>query len=237
MVDAAKNRKSAFGEWKIRDQYFSDVHMFTRIKTVAELQNLRQTYRALYYMKEKHQGQTRKAMKYSDAQLPYIVHPLMMACHAMSMNLLDDELLAATLLHDVCEDCGVAPEELPFLQGVRDIVALVTKKEHPGLTKEEYTRTYYEAIAGSPKAMMIKILDRCNNVSTMALSFSDQKLGSYIQETEDYVMPLLQKLKREEPEYHNAVFLIKYQLLSLLESLKVMLLEKHPEEAETKYEN
>ena len=228
MMKAEPDRKQMLGEWKIRDQYFSDIHMFTRVKTVAELRDLRQTYRALYYMKEKHQGQTRKAMKYSDAVLPYIIHPLMMACHALSMNLLDDELLAAVLLHDVCEDCGTAPEELPFPQGVRDIVALVTKKEHPGESKEEYTRRYYEAIQSNPKAMMVKILDRCNNVSTMALSFTDQKLGSYIEETEEYVMPLLQKLTREEPEYHNAVFLVKYQLLSLLESLKVMLLEKHP---------
>lgn len=230
MASTKPDRKQMLGSWKIRDQYFSDVHMFTRVKTVAELRNLKQTYRALYYMKEKHSGQTRKAMKYSDAMLPYIIHPLMMACHALSMNLLDDELLAAILLHDVCEDCSVAAEDLPFSPEVRRIVDLVTKKDHPGLTKEEYTREYYQGISGDPKAMVVKILDRCNNVSTMALSFSDQKLNEYIQETEDHVMPLLKKLKQEEPEYHNAVFLIKYQLLSLLESLKVMLLEKYPEE-------
>ena len=219
MVDAAKNRKSALGEWKIRDQYFSDVHMFTRIKTVAELQNLRQTYRALYYMKEKHQGQTRKAMKYSDAQLPYIVHPLMMACHAMSMNLLDDELLAATLLHDVCEDCGTAPEELPVNEQTREAVRLVTKPENFGKTDPEY-RTYYEGIAGNRIALIVKLLDRCNNISSMATSFTDEHMAEYIKETQEYIHPLMKRARDEYPEYSNQLFLIRYHMNSVLETVR-----------------
>ena len=52
-----------------------------------------------------------------------------MACHALAMGLEEDELLAAILLHDVCEDCGVPPGELPVCEEVRRIVALVTKPE------------------------------------------------------------------------------------------------------------
>ena len=227
MNGTGETRGINYGQWKVRDQYFSEDHMFTRLKTVAELWDLKETYRALYYMKEKHQGQYRKAMKHSDNTLPYIVHPLMMTCHALAMDIRDDAILAALLLHDVCEDCGVEIDELPFSPEVKEIVGLVTKKPHPDLSKDEYNREYYAAIQGNAKAMMVKVIDRCNNVSTMALSFGDRKISSYIQETEDYVMPLLQKLKEEEPGFHNAVFLLKYQLVSVLESLKAMLLDRY----------
>ena len=70
------------------------------------------------------------------------------------------------------------------------------------------------------------MIDRCNNVSTMAQTFNDKKLAEYIDETETYVFPVLSKIKRTWPEYNNAVFLVKYQMLSVLESLKVMLSEK-----------
>ena len=72
----------------------------------------------------------------------------------------------------------------------------------------------------------IKVIDRCNNVSTMAGCFKDEKLAEYIDETEKYVFPLLSRIKQTWPEYNNVVFLVKYHMLSVLESLKVMLAEK-----------
>ena len=150
----------------------------------------------------------------------------MMACHAQSMGISDDELLAVILLHDVCEDCGVKPEELPFSDEVRQAVDLLTKKPSGTVSGKEAAALYYKAISGNRIASVVKVIDRCNNVSTMALSFSDQKLNEYIEETEEFVMPLLVKIKHNYPEYNNAVFLIKYQMLSVLESLKAMLMGK-----------
>lgn len=211
-------------EWEIRDQLFSEEHMFTRLKTIAEIKGLTETYRALYYIRSKHAGQFRKKMMFSDAHVPYIIHPLMMACHAQSMGLSDDTLLSVILLHDVCEDCGVEPADLPFSEPVRRSVELLTKKEDPGLSKEERNKVYYSGIAADPVASMAKIIDRCNNVSTMAQAFSDEKLNEYIEETETYVLPLLKTVKQNYLEYNNAVFLIKYHMLSVLESLKNMMM-------------
>ena len=103
-------------------------------------------------------------------------------------------------------------------------VDLLTKKAHPGIAEDEYTRDYYDAIAGNETAAIVKALDRCNNVSTMALSFNNERLSEYIEETETYVIPLLASIKHNSVRYHNAVFLIKYHMLSVLESLKAMLL-------------
>ncbi len=213
-------------EWEFREQMYSREHMFTRLKTVAELAGLKETYQALYYMREQHEGQFRKRLKYSDALVPYSVHPLMMACHAQSMGLTDDKLLTVILLHDVCEDCDVQPEDLPFSEEVKEAVALLTKDPDSSLSKEENTKRYYEAISENRFASVTKVIDRCNNVSTMAQSFDDRKLADYIEETETYVLPLLSKIKQTLPEYNNVVFLVKYQMLSVLESLKIMLSEK-----------
>ena len=213
-------------EWEIREQLYSEEHMFTRLKTVAELSGLNETYKALYYIREQHRGQYRKKLKYSDAEIPYITHPLMMACHAQSMGLNDDKLLTVILLHDVCEDCGVSPEELPFSPEVQEAVSLLTKKYDSDLSKRENETRYYDALKKNRLAAMAKVIDRCNNVSTMAGSFNDKKLAEYIEETENYVFPVLSATKQTWPEYNNAVFLIKYQMLSVLESLKIMLSEK-----------
>lgn len=213
-------------EWELRDQLYSEEHMFTRLKTIAEVIGLKETYKALYYIRDQHEGQYRKKLKYSDAKVPYIVHPLMMACHAYSMGLADDNLLAVILLHDVCEDCGIACHQLPFSENIQDAVDLLTKKPDDTLSKAENTIRYYQGLEKNRLAAMAKAIDRCNNVSTMAQSFSDKKLAEYIDETEGYVFPLLSTIKQAWPEYNNAVFLIKYHMLSVLESLKIMLSEK-----------
>jgi len=213
-------------EWELREQLYSEEHMFTRLKTIAELSGLRETYKALYYVRDKHNGQYRKKLKFSDARVPYIIHPLMMACHALSMGLCDDKLLAVILLHDVCEDCGMTPEELPFSPEVQEAVSLLTKKFDAHLPKEENETVYYQRLRENRLAAMTKVIDRCNNVSAMAASFNAEKMAEYIEETETFVFPVLSAIKRTWPEYNNAVFLIKYQMLSVLESLKIMLSEK-----------
>lgn len=69
-------------------------------------------------------------------------------------------------------------------------------------------------------ASIVKLLDRCNNVSTMVTGFQPNKMAKYIDETECYILPLLDKVKHEYDEYYDATFLIKYQILSVLETLK-----------------
>ena len=141
--------------------------------------------------------------------IPYINHPLTMACHALAMGLEDDALLAAVLLHDVCEDCGVEPSELPVDPDVQHVVALVTKPVH-GFDE----RKYYMAISENPMAAMVKCLDRCNNLSGMAAGFSVERIQDYIEETERYYPTLLDVIK-DQPEYNNAAWLLSYQMTCL----------------------
>ena len=113
-------------DWTIADALFSAEHMYTRLAATAEGEELWETLSALRFMKKQHEGQYRKPSLFSDVKVPYITHPLMMACHAHALGIREDKILATILLHDVCEDCGVAPEELPFSEEIQEAVRLLS---------------------------------------------------------------------------------------------------------------
>ena len=50
-----------------------------------------------------------------------------------------------------------------------------------------------------------------------------EKIVDYINETEKYIIPLLTTLKNRYPEYGDPAFLVKYHIISLLESIKALL--------------
>ena len=114
---------------------------------------------------------------------------------------------------------GVHVEDLPVNDVVKEAVRLVTKD------KSKDTYDYYQEISENAIATMVKLLDRCNNVSGMSAAFSKEKLVKYINETEEYVYPLLQTAKTRYSEYSNQVFLIKYHMTSVVTSLKYQLIE------------
>ena len=202
----------------LSDRLFSEARMSTYISAYCNAKHLHQTKKALAFAKEKHSGQFRKAGHSSD-KVPYIYHPLMLTCHALALGLEEDDLLSACLLHDVCEDCGIKPEELPVNEETKEAVRLLTKDENFEKTDEDRT-LYYDGIAGNRIAMMVKILDRCNNVSTMATSFTDEHMAEYIKETQEYIHPLIEKVRNDYPEYANQLFLIRYHMNSVMEALK-----------------
>lgn len=211
-------------DWLIREKMYDEEHMFTRLRTFASEEGMTEFYQSLSYAKEKHREQYRSANLYTESEtenIPYIIHPLMMACHAHALGIRDDEVLASIMLHDVCEDCSVKPSELPFSKNVQEIVALLTK-DPVHKHDEGYNEKYYGAIKQNKKAAIVKALDRCNNVSTMAGSFDHERLVEYIKETEKYAYDLFDYIKDNYLEYNDAVFIIKYQTMSLIETIKCM---------------
>lgn len=207
----------------LNEKFFSEDHMFTRLMGHAIEENLSETYQALYYAREKHAGQARKKSPLTQEHIPYITHPLMMACHAHAMGIRDDKVLATILLHDVCEDCGVKSSNLPFSEQVKHSVELLTKpKDYKGSDVEK--KRYYHGISTDSTASIVKALDRCNNVAFMAMSFPREKIICYVEETEEYVYPLLEHIKHDDIIYNDAVFLIKYQLKSTIETIKAFIM-------------
>lgn len=192
---------------------FSPDKMYTYIRGFATALRMEQTLKALTFSREKHQGQLRKSGE------PYIVHPLTMACDAMSMGIKDDNIIATILLHDVCEDCGVSLQELPVNDVVRRGVQLMTFTVLDGETKESAKTRYYNMLIQSKEAVITKLIDRCHNVSSMAGTFSIEKLKSYIDETRTYVLPLLRQAKDHFPEESDRLFTLKYHITSVVDAI------------------
>lgn len=193
---------------------FDSEKMYTYIKGYASGAQMEQTLRALSFARSKHDRQYRKD------GAPYIVHPLTMACNALSMGIRKDEVIATILLHDVCEDCGVALSELPVNAEVRRAVELMTFTVMEGETKENAKVRYYNMMLESRPATLCKLIDRCHNVSSMAGTFSKEKLISYIEETRHYVLPLLKRAKAVYPNDSDVLFVLKYHICSVVDSIE-----------------
>ena len=160
---------------------------------------------AYRFAEKAHEGQTRLSGE------PFVEHPLQTALYLAELRL-DSSALAAALLHDVMEDCGVGFEELndQFGEEVAKLVDGVTK-----LTKTELIAEEREAIlrSGSDDAVaqaeslrkmltymaedirvvLIKLADRLHNMRTLEALPEDRRL-SIAQETLDIYAPLAHRL-------------------------------------------
>ena len=213
-------------DWTMLDSLFSTEHMYSRMTVFAEVEHLTETQKALRFMREAHEGQTRKPAFYSNTPVPYIAHPLLMACHAHALGIKEDAILATILLHDVLEDCCVKLQEIPCSESVKEAVRLLTRVEDGSPNRNALNKRYYDTISQNRIACLVKIIDRCNNISTMASAFSRKKVIKYIKETEAYVMPLIEHARKTIPEYVDALFVIKYHMRSILESMKAMIMKE-----------
>lgn len=205
-------------EWEQLDRVFSEEPMLAFVKGAAVRNGLAQTLIALEVSQEAHTGQTRKG-----SNVAYINHPLAMFCHALAMGIDQDDVLAAILLHDVVEDFAgcYTLQTLPVNVTVRGLVDLLTWQ--PDTDDGEARRRYYERIATDPDAMFIKALDRCNNLSLMVAALSKARIITYIEETETHILPMMEMLMHRHPRYGNAMFLLKYQMVTLMETVKRLL--------------
>ncbi|MBR0451191.1 MAG: helix-turn-helix domain-containing protein [Oscillospiraceae bacterium] len=199
-----------------QSEIFDWEHMKTFVKTTAKQKKMENTAKALDFAVKAHDGQLRKK-----SDIPYISHPLTLACHCLAMDICDDAVIAACLLHDVIEDCGVTRDELPVDEETKHIVELLTREKDDS-RREKILKEYYGAISGNPKAALIKCVDRCNNLSTMSWGLSRDRQFRYIDETDRYVLPLL-KVVKAVPEFNNAAWLLQYQIETMVDLYKRML--------------
>ena len=188
-------------------------HMEVFVKHTARAKGYHDTLKALNFAVKAHDGQTRK-----NSDIPYIYHPLNLACHCFALRVDDDALIAACLLHDVLEDTDCTLNDLPVGEEAKRLVKLMShekNEEH----RDEIMKAYFKGLSGDPKAALIKCVDRCNNLTTMSWGLSRDRIYRTINETERYVLPLLKVLK-QTPEYNNASWLLQYQIRSMLDIYK-----------------
>ncbi|QUA52161.1 helix-turn-helix transcriptional regulator [Aristaeella lactis] len=211
-VDEEKN-------WELGRINYDPEHMFTRVKVKAEEKGMFQTLRVLDLLRPAHGAQPRKS-KYG-FKASYTVHPLTMACHALAMGLVDDDVLAACLAHDMVEDAHMKPEDLPVNDRVREAVRLVSKNMYDP-NDPDWEKKYFENIRENPLACLVKCLDRVNNLAGMADAFSRKKMIRYTAETDKYYPALLEVVKKTHG-WNDAWWLLRYQMMTMVETFKRLL--------------
>ena len=145
-----------------------------------------------------HQGQLRKSGG------PYLEHPLHVAEILADLQL-DADTLAAALLHDVPEDCGISLDEIEanFGSQVTKLVDGVTKlnkltsRTQEGETKSrvqaENLRKMLMATAEDLRVILIKLADRLHNAQTLG-ALPPEKRRAIAQETLEIYAPLAHRL-------------------------------------------
>ena len=145
-----------------------------------------------------HEGQLRKSGE------PYLEHPLQVALTLAELQL-DASSLAAALLHDVPENCGVPISEIEtrFGSEVAKLVDGTTKLGKLSLpapvevasreSQAENLRKMLMAMAEDLRVVFIKLADRLHNMRTLD-ALPPEKQRSIAQETLEIYAPLAHRL-------------------------------------------
>jgi len=155
--------------------------------------------RAAYeFAAQAHRGQMRKSGK------PYLEHPLHTAVTLVDLRL-DADTLAAALLHDVPEDCGISLDEIEakfgpqvakLVDGVTKLNRLTSRTEagEPELKFQSANlRKMLIAMAEDLRVILIKLADRLHNMRTLG-ALPLEKRQAIAQETLEIYAPLSHRL-------------------------------------------
>ena len=209
-------------DWELKPVNYDFGHMFTFVKGRAQMYCMPQALKVLDLLRAAHGGQERRS-RYG-FETTYMVHPLTMACHALAMKIREDDVIAACLAHDMAEDSKdpkILPEDLPVNERVREAVCLVSKNLYDR-GKAGWEEDYFAAIRKNPLACLVKCMDRVNNLAGMADAFSRERMIRYTEETDRHYPALLDVIKKV-PEWNDAWWLLRYQMMTMLEAFKRLL--------------
>lgn len=174
---------------------------------------------ALEYARKFHTG-FRK-----DGISPVFSHQIAIGFHVLDLPglLFPEETVAAVMLHDTVEDHGAHHEEIirqRFGPRVHSAVMSVTKKipVYVGDQKvhiiERDEGELFAAMANEPIGSIVKPADRSHNQKTMGGVFTADKQISYVQFTDDYIIPMINQARKNFPQQYQAYMLLQDKLES-----------------------
>ncbi|MBI4202888.1 MAG: bifunctional (p)ppGpp synthetase/guanosine-3',5'-bis(diphosphate) 3'-pyrophosphohydrolase [Chloroflexi bacterium] len=209
--------------------------LFTQIASYLPEERVAFVRRAYEFAAKSHDGQMRLSGE------PYIIHPVETANYLADLQL-DAATIAAALLHDVMEDCGVSFQEIEeeFGADVARLVDGVTKLNKLDLVKAdrvdswegpdrqsddgehaESLRKLLVAMAQDLRVVLIKLADRLHNMRTLQAHTLERR-RAIAQETLDIYAPLAHRLgmwdikwRLEDMAFHH-LEPVKYKEISRL---------------------
>ena len=146
-----------------------------------------------------------------------------------------EHVLIVAFLHDLLEDYNVPVETLKSKFGaeVVEAVLLLSKKVD---NKKKAIELYFSEIGANPIASVVKGGDRIHNHQTLGNVFTCKKQKEYIQETEEFILPMLKEARNNFPDQELAYENIKHALKGQIELLRLSIEAKIQLEELTKKE-
>lgn len=155
--------------------------------------------KAIVFATEAHEGQTRKL-----AKTPYILHPLEVAAIAATVTG-DMSVMAAAVLHDTIEDCGITEQQIrdSFGDRVADLVVSETENRSLSGTAEQTWQKRKEdsiAVLKNSDDIGVKILWLSDKLSNMRSFYR-----MYIKNKDELFSGLHQKDPKVQGWYYKTI--------------------------------
>ncbi len=203
--------------------------LMREVKTyIQEPESLALIEKAYRYAQSHHEGQLRRSGE------PYMIHAAQVGYILATMKV-GPRTICAGLMHDVLEDCGVAPEQMSadfdeeitmLVEGVTKIGKLKFKDE------KEYQaanhRKIFIAMANDIRVSVIKLVDRLHNMRTLEY-MPPEKQKKIAAETLQVYAPIAHRLGiseiKNELEDLSFYYLDRekyYEIAHLVEEKKAM---------------
>jgi len=171
--------------------------LIEKAREYLEPERLALVEKAYKYASKAHKGQVRKSGE------PYEEHPLQVALTLAELQF-DATALAAALLHDVPEDCGIPVSEIEAEFGAEvaklvDGTTKLGKLSRAGRSvaaselQVENLRKMLVAMAEDLRVVFIKLADRLHNMATLD-ALDTEKRHNIAQETLEIYAPLAHRL-------------------------------------------
>ena len=205
-------------------QYGYDEHVLRRrLENYFKEHKMTEAQRALEYAWEKHEGQKRLNGQ------PFIVHPLFVANFGIALGADTEDQICIALLHDVCEDCGIEPEQLPFnpnvQRGVKHLTFVYDFKDDDTESEKKYKKVVaktltYAHLIEYPDALVCKAIDRYHNLTT-AEELPEANVVKNVLETHRWLLPAIHSaLDLEKYEkYHKMLYVLSVGLCAINDHL------------------
>ena len=141
-----------------------------------------------------------------DGVTPEFSHQVSIALYVSTLTphlLFPEATMTTVFLHDVCEDYEVPVSEIEARFGAQVAGATwAMTKVFKGVKRAQ--AEVKAAQETCPIASVVKGADRIHNQSTMAGVFTPTKIGEYLTETSDYILPMLKVARRTFPSQDGA---------------------------------
>jgi (p)ppGpp synthase/HD superfamily hydrolase len=152
-----------------------------------------------------------------DGTTPEFTHQLSQIQHVRTLKGITDEDLEIII-------CGIALHDLPedkrfSIRGVFNdfgltigMVVQKLSKKYFGENAEQSPERYYFDIGECPAASIIKGTDRVHNHASMPGVFAVDKMFNYMKESEDFVLPMLKRARKNFPHQEPAYSSLRHRL-------------------------